>query len=156
MLSKLSLLLVLLFVATLPATASDEVHFGQNIRVPYGTSADDIVCFLCSVDAEGEVRGDIVVFGGNLRLAGAAHQDVVVFGGNLAMEGDASIGQDLVIFGGSLKSGPQPTINGDRVVFPFAIFIPIILVLVAILFGAFLLIRWIIDRFRPAYVPQRR
>lgn len=157
MLSRFSLLLALLFAASLPAFASnDEVHFGQNIRIPSGSSAGDVVCFLCSVEAEGEVQGDIVVFGGNLRLQAPAHQDVVVFGGSVSMGEDASIGQDLVVFGGSLNTSQHATIGGDRVVFPFAIFIPFILAFVAMLWGLFLLIRWLIDRFRPVYIPQRR
>lgn len=156
MLSRFLLAVALLFVAALPASASNEVHFGQDIHIPSGASADDIVCFLCSVDAEGDVNGDIVAFGGSVKLEGAAHQGVVVFGGNVSMGEDASIGEDLVVFGGHLDSGPRAVINGDKVIFPFAIFIPFIVMFIAFLWGAFLLIRWIIDRFRPTYIPQRR
>lgn len=155
MVSKLSLFFALLLVSVLPAAASDEVHFGQDIQISEENSTQDVVCFLCSVEAKGNVQGNIVVFGGNLKLDGRAQQDVVVFGGNVTTGEGTTISQDLVIFGGRLRSGPNTVISGDRVIFPPINLLPIFLVLVAIVWGAFLFIRWIIDRVRPVYIPQR-
>jgi hypothetical protein len=152
---KLSLVLTLLFAFVLPASASDEVHFLQNIQISEDSTIHDVVCFLCSVEAKGDVQGDIVVFGGSLQLKGNAHRDVVVFAGNVNMGAEATIGRDLVIFGGQLNAGSHAMINGDRVIFPAWIFLFIFLVLFAMVWGVYLLIRWLVDRGRPAYSPRR-
>lgn len=147
--------LALLLAAVLPASAADQVHFGQDIKISANETAGDLVCFLCSVDVQGEVHGDIVVFGGSLHLNGPANQDVVVFGGGVNMEDTAEIGQDLVVFGGRLNGASSNAVHGDTVIFPILIFLPGFLVLFAFVWGAFVLIRWIIDHRRPAYAPPQ-
>jgi hypothetical protein len=154
-LPKFSLLLIVLFALALPASASDEVHLLQDIHVSEDSSVQDVVCFLCSVEAKGDVQGDIVVFGGNLQLQGNAHQDVVVFGGNVDLGEDATIAQDLVIFGGRLNAGSHSSVNGSKVVFSILIFLPVFLVLLAIAWGVYLLIRWLVDTRRSVYLPHR-
>lgn len=151
----LAAIFALLFLSVQPAmAATDIVQFGQNVRIQEGQDVQDIVCFLCSVDAQGEVQGSIVVFGGNLRLRGNASQDVVVFAGNVDMGEESSIGGDLVIFGGKLKAPNQAAVHGDNVIFPAIIFLPIILFFAAVLALVIWLFRLIFFRHRPVYAPR--
>ena len=77
-------LALLVLAAGVPARAAkDVVHFGSSIDVGPGESIHDAVCFFCSVNVKGTVRGDMVVFFGDVRIDGHAEHDVVNFFGNV-------------------------------------------------------------------------
>lgn len=101
--------------ASAASTERNAVHFGSNIHVPAGTAVHDAVCFFCSVNAEGDVKGNLVVFFGSIHLAGAAHHDVVNFFGSLQAEDRASIGHNLVSFFGGMRLGDGVTVGHDMV-----------------------------------------
>jgi len=157
MIQRLLAFLILFTACTLPAAASngnDTVHFGSNIVVPAGQSAGDVVCFFCSVEAEGPITGDLVVFFGNVRLDENAGGSAVIFGGNLYLGKNVSIANDLVIFGGAVHGVESGGNGGGRVIFPPVIFVPIFLVLAAILWGIWLVFHWLFFRNRQVYPPM--
>jgi hypothetical protein len=146
-----------LVAAAAPARAnSDAVHFGSNIYVGPNSAVHDAVCFFCSVNVEGEVKGDVVVFFGTVHVAGSADHDVVNFFGGVSADDGASIGRDMVSFFGAVRLGENASIGhdlvammgsydaadsasvgGDRVTFPgWGIDVPLI-VMVAVLFFIF-------------------
>jgi len=135
----LGLLTAAFFSLALPAFADrDAVQFGSNIRVSKDAAVHDAVCFFCSVDAEGEIKGDVVVFFGNVRISGKADHDVVSFFGNVkaddnvAIDGslismfgvmrlgeNVSVGKDMVAMFGGVHAPASVTVGGDRVAQPF-------------------------------------
>lgn len=115
---RLRLLALCLMAAAfaLPARAqNDIVQFGSNLQIAPGESVHDAVCFFCSVDDRGTVKGDIVVFFGNVHLAGEAHHDVVAFFGSVRADDNSTIGEDLVNFFGSIHLGDNVTVGKDMV-----------------------------------------
>ena len=163
MTQRLLAFLILLAACTLPAVASngnDTVHFGTDIVVPAGEAAGDVVCFFCSVDAKGSVTGDMVVFGGDVHLEEHVSGAAVIFGGDLYLGSNASIGRDLVLFGGVLHGEEGSNIGGQRVIFPPVIFLPIFLVIAAILWGIWMFFRWLFvgrrQYYTMPYPPVRR
>jgi hypothetical protein len=105
-----------LAAAATPAFANqDAVSFGSNIHVARETAVHDAVCFFCSVNVEGEVKGDVVVFFGNIHLAGNANHNVVNFFGKVTAEDGVSIGQDLVSFFGVIRLGKNVSVGKDMV-----------------------------------------
>ena len=90
-------------------------------------------CFLCSAEVEGHVTGSVRVFAGNVLLNGAVAGNVLVFGGNLTLASSAqpstatcSSSVDICISIPAAASNP-PT------VFSPIIFLPVILVICAII-----------------------
>jgi hypothetical protein len=137
---------LLLFASAAFAQSRDEVRFGQDVTVPSEQTVHDVVCFLCSVHVDGAVHGDIVVLAGNVYLNGAVHGDVVDFGGHVTLTSVASVGHEVVVFGGRLNQDPASTIGRDTVVFPPVIFLPIILVIAAMIVGVILVLRYLFRR----------
>jgi hypothetical protein len=139
-----------------PAMAQhDAVQFGANIHISKESPAKDVVCFFCSVQAEGEINGDVVVFFGNIHLNAEAHHDVVNFFGNttladnVGVHGDlvnffgsvhlgenSRLGQDLVVIFGNLHAPESATVAKDHVIFPFW--------LALLPFAVILLVVWVI------------
>ena len=110
-------LALLVLAAGVPARAAkDVVHFGSPIDVGPGESIHDAVCFFCSVNVKGTVRGDMVVFFGDVRIDGHADHDVVNFFGDVKAADDTSIGHDLVNFFGGVELGRNVTVGQDAVV----------------------------------------
>jgi hypothetical protein len=133
------------------AEDGDIVHFSQNIVVPEGQEARDVVCFFCSIEVDGTVNRDMVAFLGNIHVKGHAEHDAVAFLGNVTIGDNASIDHDVVVFAGNLHLGDGATIGNDRVVFPVFVFIlPFLLVL-----GVIVLIIWairsLLTRGQPVY-----
>lgn len=154
MMKRLLAVFVLLAASALPAAAQrDIVHFGNPVVLSEDQSADDVVCFFCSVDAKSKVRGDIIVFFGNVKLEEHAGGDVIVFGGNVWLSSLSSVAHDLVVFGGTLQADDGATVGGGRVLFPPAIFLVILIPIVVILWGIWLLIRWLVRGRQPYYPP---
>jgi hypothetical protein len=113
---NLTLLGAALAAAATPAFANqDAVSFGSNIHIAREAAVHDAVCFFCSVNVEGEVKGDVVVFFGNIHLAGNANHDVVNFFGKVTAEDGVSIGQDLVSFFGVIRLGKNVSVGKDMV-----------------------------------------
>src|SRR4051794_20874677 len=149
MTQRLLAFIILLTACTLPAAASngnDVVHFGTDIVVPAGQSVGSVVCFFCSVEAKGEVTGDIVVFLGSVHIDERAGGSAVIFGGDLYLGSNATIAHDMVIFGGLLHGEEGSGNGGERVIFPPVIFLPIFLVLAAILWGIWMIFHWLFFR----------
>ena len=96
---------------------SDNVQFGNDINITADQPAHDLVCFFCSVRADGKVNGDIVVFFGDVDLNGEAHHDVVNFFGKTTAADNSSIGGDMVNFFGSVHLGENVTVGKDLVAF---------------------------------------
>lgn len=138
------------------AQSRDEVRFGQDVTVPGEQTVHNIVCFLCSVHVDGAVHGDIVVFAGNVYLNGAAHGDVVDFGGHVTLTSNAGVGRGVVVFGGRLNQDPGSTIGRDTVVFPPVIFLPIILVIAAMVAAVVFVLRYLFRRSSSPYSPAAR
>jgi hypothetical protein len=114
--SALLLLTVALSLAPVAAFADrDAVQFGSDIHVAKDGSVHDAVCFFCSVDAQGEIKGDVVVFFGNVRIAGRADHDVVNFFGKVKTEDDVVIGGDLVSMFGTIRMGENGSVGKDMV-----------------------------------------
>jgi acetyltransferase-like isoleucine patch superfamily enzyme len=131
----------------------DIVHFGSNVTVRSGETANDIVCFLCSVEVEGTVHRDIVVFLGSVRVNGAAEHDVVVFAGNVSVGDNASIGHDVVIMGGNRHLASTGIIGHDSVIFPPIVIALPFLIIFGIILAIVRLIRWLVLSNRPVYHP---
>ena len=109
--------LSLLAILAVPAhAASDEVQFGNAIKVAKGQSIHDAVCFFCSVLVDGEVRGNVVSFFGDVRVNGSADHDVVNFFGSVAVGDGATIGHDVVNFFGGVSLGEDASVGKDAVV----------------------------------------
>ena len=110
-------LALLVLAAAAPARAEkDVVHFGSTIDVGAGENIHDAVCFFCSVNVRGTVRGDLVVFFGDVRIDGHADHDVVNFFGSVKAADDTAIGHDLVNFFGGVELGRNVTVGQDAVV----------------------------------------
>jgi hypothetical protein len=110
-------MVLLAMLASVPARAAgDVVHFGSSIDVARGETIHDAVCFFCSVNVKGTVRGDLVVFFGDVRIDGKADHDVVSFFGSVKAADATSIGHDLVNFFGGVELGRDVTVGDDAVV----------------------------------------
>jgi len=138
---------IFVFVSQPAFADRDTVQFGTNIHVGKDASAHDVVCFFCSVEAQGEVKGDVVVFFGDIHIASKADHDVVSFFGkvkaddNVVVWGDmvslfsvvrlgenVSVGKDMVSLFGSMHAPDSVTVAGDRVTQPLWLFLgPVIL-----------------------------
>ena len=153
--SGFALFVLLLGMVATPARASqDVVQFGNTIEVAKDATIHDAVCFFCSVNVQGTIKGDTVVFFGNVRIDGQADGDVVNFFGDVSAADDASIrkglvnffgrvrlgenakvGQDAVVMFGSLSAASTATIGGNQVVQPGWIFwLPLLLIIGGITF----------------------
>ena len=131
----------------------DIVHFGSNVTVASGEEANDIVCFLCSVQVDGTVHHDIVVFLGSVRVNGNAEHDIVDFAGNVSIGEGATVGHDLVVMGGSRHLARTGFIGHESVIFPpIMIALPFV-ILFGIILGIVRLIRWLVASNRPVYYP---
>jgi hypothetical protein len=150
-------LVALLFAGAFSPLAhakEDIVHFGNSVEVAKDETAQDVVCFFCSVHILGAVNGDTVVFFGNVDLDGSSNHDVVNFFGkvraadntsvgqnivnffgSVSLGENVSVGQDLVVMFGSLHTAKSASFGGDRVFFPAWIFwAPFILIFGGITF----------------------
>jgi hypothetical protein len=121
-------------------------------------AADETVhnvgCLLCSAEVDGHATGSVRVFAGHVFLNGYVGGNVLVFGGNLTLTSSATIGGHVFIFGGHLHQDPT-TPNPPQTVFSPIIFLPIILVICAIIGGLIVLARRMV-RGPVAYPPLPR
>lgn len=111
-----SLLAAAFAAASAPAFADrDAVQFFSNIRVAPDATVHDAICFFCSVNVQGEVKGDAVAFFGNVHIAGRANHDVVNFFGQVSADDNTQIGDDLVSFFGTVRLGENVSVGKDLV-----------------------------------------
>jgi hypothetical protein len=121
--------------------SADRVSFLHDIIVGESEEADDLVCFFCSIRADGKVNGDAVSFFGGVRMSGEISGDVVSFFGPVKMEGQSSIGGDCVVFGAPLRRSDDASIGGDTVQFSLLLFLLPFLILALIIYGGVSLAR---------------
>jgi len=129
-------------------------HFGRNILVAADETVQNASCFLCSAEVNGHATGSVRVFAGNVFLNGSVGGNVLVFGGNLTLTGSAKVGGHVFIFGGHLRQD-STTGNHPHTVLPPIIFLPLILVIFAIIGGLIVLTRRMV-RGPVAYPPLPR
>jgi hypothetical protein len=130
-------------------------HFGRNILVAAGETVQNVSCFLCSAEVNGHVTGSVRVFAGHVFLNGSVGGNVVVFGGNLTLtSSSAAIGGHVFIFGGRLRHDSS-TANYPHTVLPPIIFLPLILIVFAIIGSLIVLTRRMV-RGPVAYPPLPR
>lgn len=156
MLRVLSAVCALLLLAAAPPRAGNAVHLVEDITVAGPQQVRNAICFLCSVRVDGAARGNLVVIAGNIYLNGPVHKDIVVLGGNVTMTSKATVEGSLVVFGGHLYRDPAATIGRGRVVVRPIVFLPILLVLAAILAGLIFLLRMLSPAERSGFPPLSR
>jgi hypothetical protein len=155
MLPQCLVLGTLLLAPSLPVVGSPNVvHFGHNILLPLEQRFHNASCFLCSADVEGRTTGSVRVFAGNVFLSGAVAGNVLVFGGNVDLAGGAKVGGRVIIFGGHLHQDPGAA-RPAKTVLPPIIFLPLILLVCAIIGGLIVLSRRMV-RGPVAYPPLPR
>lgn len=141
MLRPLSAVCALLLLAAAPPRVGNAIHLGRDITVAGPQQVRSAVCFFCSVRVDGAARSNLIAVAGNVYLNGPVHKDIVVLGGNVTLTGKAAVEGSLVVFGGHLYRDPAATIGRGRVVVRPIVFLPMILVLAAILAGLIFLLR---------------
>jgi hypothetical protein len=129
-------------------------HFGRNIAVAAGETVHNVGCLLCSAEVNGHATGSVRVFAGHVFLSGSVGGNVLVFGGNVALTRSATIGGQVFIFGGHLHQD-SPSANPPHTVFSPIIFLPVILVICAIIGGLIVVARRMV-RGPVAYPPLPR
>jgi hypothetical protein len=129
-------------------------HFGRNIVVAADETVHNVGCFLCSAEVDGHATGSVRVFAGHVFLNGYVGGNVLVFGGNLTLTSSATIGGHVFIFGGHFHQDSS-TADHPHTVFSPIIFLPVILVICAIIGGLIVLARRMV-RGPVAYPPLPR
>ena len=118
----------------------DVFRFGRNIVLAPDQKFHNAGCFLCSADIEGQGTGTVRVVAGNVFLNGSVAGDVLVFGGHLTLTNSAHIGGRVFIFGGNLHRESAAIEHPPKVFSPI-IFLPVILVIGAIIGALIVLAR---------------
>ena len=116
------------------------LHLGRNILLPPGQEFHNAGCILCSADVEGHATGSVRVFAGNVFLTGSVGGNVLVFGGNVTLTSSAKVDGRVVIFGGHLHQDPA-AVSRTQTVFAPIIFLPLILLICAIIGSLIVLTR---------------
>jgi hypothetical protein len=129
-------------------------HFGRNIVVAADETVHNVGCFLCSAEVNGHATGSVRVFAGHVFLNGSVGGNVLVFGGNLTLTSSANVGGHVFIFGGRLHQD-STTANYPHTVLAPIIFLPLILVIFAIIGGLIVITRRMV-RGPVAYPPLPR
>ena len=129
-------------------------HFGRNIVVAADETVHNVGCFLCSAEVNGHATGTVRVFAGHVFLNGNVGGNVLVFGGNLTLSSSATIGGRVFIFGGHFHQDSS-TANHPHTVFSPIIFLPIILLICAMI-GSLIVVARRMVRGPVAYPPLPR
>jgi predicted acyltransferase (DUF342 family) len=127
-------------------------HFGQDIVIAEGETAENVACAFCSVRVHGDVRGNVAVAFGDLELD-AGHQiagNAAVLAGRVQL-GDNSRLEGNVAVIGELHQGDGAIVGGSRAVLPEVVLLLPFLVLAALIWLVVYLVRR--SRCRPAYPP---
>ena len=116
------------------------LHVGRNILIAPDQEFHNAGCILCSADVEGRAIGSVRVFAGNVFLNGSVGGNVLVFGGNVTLTSNAKIDGRVVVFGGHLHQDPA-AVSHTHTVFSPIIFLPLILLICAIIGGLIVITR---------------
>jgi hypothetical protein len=119
---------------------SNVFHVGRNILLAPDKEFRNATCILCSADVEGRATGSVRVFAGNVFLNGSVGGNVLVFGGNVTLTSNAKIDGRVVVFGGHLHQDPA-AVSHTHTVFSPIIFLPLILLICAIIGGLIVITR---------------
>lgn len=111
-----------LLVLFLPlcAAAQDRVLFLQDVTIPPGQTAGEIICFWCNIRAQGAVTDDVISVLGSVELHGSASGDVVAIGGSIRLGPNARLDGDAVALGGPVERHPQAQVKGGTEAHPYA------------------------------------
>jgi hypothetical protein len=143
MLPRCFVICTLFLVPSLPGVAQslpNVLHVGRNVAFAPGQRFHNADCILCSVDVDGNATGSVRVFAGNVFLNGSVAGNVLVFGGNVTLTGKSTVGGRVVVFGGHLH---QDAASASHIftVLPPLIFLPLILLICAVIGGLIVLTR---------------
>lgn len=146
----------LAFLHATPAAAernNDHVSFGQDIGIPEGDTASDIVCAFCSVQIHGDTTGDIAVLFGTVSVDAdhSVRGDIAILGGDLNLAADSHVGGDVAIAAGDLYANPDASIRGSRAVFPGRFWLLVPFAPFLLLIGIIWMIIYLIRRNRYRY-----
>jgi len=114
---------ILLVLLSLPGLVfaqnedDEQTSFLFSVTISKGTTADDVICILCSAEIQGKLTGDLVLIGGNAEIAGSVDGDVVVVGGWIRNRG--SIGGEALTLGANVEQLPGGQISGEVESFPW-------------------------------------
>lgn len=96
----------------------DQIRFARSIVVASDEQANDVVCFACSIQVDGEAWGDAVAIGGSVRVNGRVEGDAVAVGGSLTLGPESEVGGDATVVGGSINRRPGASVGGEVSVSP--------------------------------------
>jgi hypothetical protein len=119
--ASLVLLLVLVFLPTQPAAASNgefdgQVIFGQSFTLGSGdTPTGELLVFggVAEIQEGATVNGNVVLFGGDLRVDGEVTGDVSATGAAVTLGPAAHIGGDLITVGATLDKSESAQVDGQ-------------------------------------------
>jgi hypothetical protein len=143
MLPRCFVFCTLFLVPSLPGAAQslpNVLHVGRNISFAPDQPLHSAGCVLCSVAVDGHATGGVRVFAGNVFLNGSVAGNVLVFGGNVTLTSKATVGGRVIVFGGHLYQDPSAA-SHTLTVFPPIIFLPLILLICAIIGSLIVLAR---------------
>ncbi len=113
--AKMTLLVVVLLLATLPATATaEQTRTGGTVVIAQGeTVNDDLTATAGNVVVRGTVNGDLTAFAGNVLVArtGTVSGDMSALAGNVRIEGNVT--ENVESGGGNFVLGRTGTIGGS-------------------------------------------
>lgn len=101
----------------------DQTQWFRDIVVQADESANDVICYGCSVRVLGEVRDDIVTMGGDIELEGNVGDDAVALGGRVHVGLNVHIDDDAEALGGYVTQDSGAQVKGEALSFPY-FFVP--------------------------------
>ena len=101
----------------------DQTQWFRDIVVQADESANDVICYGCSVRVLGEVRDDIVTMGGDIELEGNVRDDAVALGGRVHVGLNVHIDDDAEALGGYVTQDSGAQVKGEALSFPY-FFVP--------------------------------
>jgi len=111
---------LLVLLLPLCAAAQDQVVFLQDLTIPQGQTAGEIVCIWCTVRVQGRVADDVISLLGSVELQGSAAGDVIALGGSIRLGPGASLEGDAIALGGPVERHPQAQVKGSTEAHPYA------------------------------------
>jgi hypothetical protein len=127
--TKLFILIILLALLALPATAlassspgmllrgpQDEFVLGDNYTLQSGDTLRGNLWIMggnAALQQGSRVTGDVMLLGGNLNVDGEVSGNINVMGGNVDLRNQAVVRGDLNIVGGSYNRSPNARIEGN-------------------------------------------
>jgi hypothetical protein len=145
MIRRIAMICCLLVLAggVLPKAWADGNRLGflQNIEVQQGETAENAVCFLCTIHVDGELQGNAVAFLGNIKTDSHIDGNAVTFLGNVELGETGTVGGNCVTFAGNVRYHKAGQVNQNLVVFPTVLLLVPILVLFLFIYALSAFIR---------------